>query len=111
MAKDIALRIIYGSYEDSCQMLPLYCFELKAMNPGIVTNIITDDEDRFLRFYFALGQCIRSFTSCIRPVIAVDGCHLRGKYPGILMVVVTLDGNHKLFPIAFAYVESQRRDS
>ena len=44
-------------------------------------------------------------------MIAVDGSHLRGKYPGVLLLAVTNDGNHKLFPIAFAFAEAERRDN
>ena len=44
-------------------------------------------------------------------MIAVDGSHLWGKYPGVLLLVVTYDGSHKLFPIAFALAEAERRDS
>ena len=42
------------------------------------------------------------------PVIAVDGSHLRGKYPGVLLVAVTYDADKKLFPIAFAFAEAER---
>ena len=81
------------------------------MNPGTVTNIDSLDDDMFKRFFWAFGHCIRSVTSSFRPMIAVNGSHLRGKYPGVLMVSVTFDANHKLFPIAFAFAEAERRDS
>lgn len=92
-------------------MLPSYCIELQRTNPGTVTNIDTTSEDRFRRFFWAFGVCLRSFINTCRPMIAVDGTHLRGKYPGVLLVVVTHDANHKLLPIAFAFAESERRDS
>ena len=111
IAKDAALRIVRGSYEDSFKILPLYCAELMMTNPGTVTNICATDDDRFKRFFWAFGQCIRSFTSTLRPMVAVDGSHFRGKYPGVLLVAVTLDANNKLFPIAFAFTEAERRDS
>ena len=44
-------------------------------------------------------------------MVAVDGSHLCGKYPGVLLVAVTLDANNKLFPIAFAFAEAERSDS
>ena len=43
-------------------------------------------------------------------MIAVGGSHLRGKYPSASFVAVTLDANHKVFPIAFAFVEAKRHD-
>ena len=49
--------------------------------------------------------------SSLRPVIAIDDSHLRGKYLGVLLIAVTHDANHKLLHIAFAFVEAERRDS
>ncbi|GAB4861938.1 hypothetical protein Ancab_037193 [Ancistrocladus abbreviatus] len=46
-----------------------------------------------------------------RPFIGVDGCHLTGPFGGILLSVVALDGNNGLFPVAFAVVESENRES
>ncbi|XXG41491.1 hypothetical protein AAC387_Pa01g1937 [Persea americana] len=111
IAKEMALCVIRGSYEESFKILSLYCKELHITNPDIATNIDTTVEDRFRKFFRAFGPCIVSFCSSLRPMIAVDGSDLRGKYPGLLLVVVTYDGNHKLFPIAFAFIEAECRDS
>ena len=88
-AKDIALRLIRGSYEESSRNLPLYCNELQRMNPGTITNIEINNDDTFKSFFWSFGPCIRSFQTSLRPVITVDGSHLRGKYPGVLLVTVT----------------------
>ncbi|XP_052113691.1 uncharacterized protein LOC107473343 [Arachis duranensis] len=39
------------------------------------------------------------------------GCHLKGPYGGVLLCAVSLDANNGLFPIAFAIVEAECRDS
>ena len=44
-------------------------------------------------------------------MVAVDGSHLHEKYPGVLLVAITLDANNKLFPIAFVFAEAERCDS
>ena len=49
----------------------------------------------------AFDACISSFRECCRPVIAIDGTHLKGKYKGILFTVTAMDGNDQIFPIAF----------
>ena len=41
----------------------------------------------------------------MRPLIAIDGTHLRGKYPSVLLIAVTHDGDHGIFPIAFGIAE------
>ena len=73
IAKKMAVRMVRGSYEESFQLLPLYYKELVLPNLGTVTNIDTTSDDRFRRFFWAFGLCIRSYMSLLRPVIAVDG--------------------------------------
>ena len=111
MGKEMALRMVHGSYEEPFQLLPLYYKKLELINPGTVKNIDTTSDDHFRRFFWAFGPCIRSYMSSLRPVIVVDGSYLWGKYPGVLLVAVTHDANHKLLPIAFAFAEAERRDS
>ena len=54
---------------------------------------------------------IQSFHSSLRPLIAVDGAHLREKYPEVLLTVMTYDGDRKLVLLAFAIAEIERQDS
>ena len=68
---------------------------------GTVTAIQTDDEDRFEQCFMALGPSIVGFQNCIRPVVAVDACHLKGRYKGRLFIATSMDGNVRIFPIAF----------
>ena len=93
---------IRGSYEESFSILPHYCLELERTNPSSITMLIKEDDDSFLRFSWAFGSSIQSFHSSLRPLIVVDGTHLREKYPGVLLTAVTYDGDRKLFPLAFA---------
>eukprot|EP00268_Persea_americana_P036808 TRINITY_DN36330_c0_g1_i1.p1 TRINITY_DN36330_c0_g1~~TRINITY_DN36330_c0_g1_i1.p1 ORF type:complete len:196 (+),score=17.15 TRINITY_DN36330_c0_g1_i1:1803-2390(+) len=44
-------------------------------------------------------------------MIIVDGSHLRGKYPGVLMAAVNLNVNHKPFLIAVAFAKAEKCDS
>ena len=73
---------------------------IEKENPGIVTRIHIDEENRFEYFFMALDPCITRFTSC-RPAVIIDGTHLKGKYKGVLYVVTAMDGNEQIFPIAF----------
>jgi len=47
----------------------------------------------------------------LRPIISIDGTHLRGKYPTQLLTTTAIDGNNGLFPLAYAVVESENKDS
>ncbi|KAL5571202.1 hypothetical protein UlMin_020799 [Ulmus minor] len=46
-----------------------------------------------------------------RPIIGLDGCHLKGPYGGILLAAIGLDGNLQFFPLAYAIVEVEGSDS
>ena len=47
----------------------------------------------------------------MQAIYRMDGCHLKGPYGGIVILAVGLDGNNGLFPLAFAVVESENKDS
>ena len=49
----------------------------------------------------AFDACIFGFRECCRPTIAIDGTHLKRKYKGILFITTMMDGNDKIFLIAF----------
>ena len=49
-------------------------------------------------------------TGC-RPLLGLDGCYLKGKYKGTLLVATTLDGNNGLLPVVYAVVESENGNS
>ncbi|XP_021813085.1 uncharacterized protein LOC110756023 [Prunus avium] len=70
-SRELALKIIRGSAEESYAILPSYCYELER------------------------------FKSSMRPVIAVDATHLKCKYKGVLFVATAFDGNRNIYPLAF----------
>ena len=111
MAKELALCKVRGSYEESFTILSFYCNELYRTNPDSYTALDIKADYQFRCFFWSFDSCLRSFQTSLRLVIAVDGSYIRGKYPGVLMVAVKHDGNHQLFPIAFAFVKAERRDS
>ncbi|KAK4409571.1 hypothetical protein Sango_0030100 [Sesamum angolense] len=45
------------------------------------------------------------------PFLGFDGCHLKGPFGGVLLAPIRLDGNNGLFPVAFAIVESECKES
>ncbi|KAK8604204.1 hypothetical protein V6N13_099153 [Hibiscus sabdariffa] len=45
------------------------------------------------------------FKAGCRPIIGLDGCHLKGYYQGHLLAVVGIDADDSIYPIAFAVVE------
>lgn len=111
MAREMALHKVRGSYRESFQILSLYCNELQRPSPGTVTKIDITTDDRFRCFFWAFVTCLQSFRTSQRLMIVVDVSHLRGKYPRVLLVAITHDANHQLFPIAFAFAKAEHHDS
>ena len=51
--------------------------------------------------FFMLSQ-IRSFRNHLRPLIIIDGAHLKSDiYHGVNLLAVGMDGNNKILPIAY----------
>ena len=67
--------------------------------------------DVFERMYVCLDACKRGFLAGCRPLIGIDGCHLKGTTGGQLLVAVGKDGNDNIFPIAYAIVEIENKSS
>ncbi|KAL6516753.1 hypothetical protein OROHE_018041 [Orobanche hederae] len=75
---------------------------LEQSNPGSVVDLQTDEAGAFEYCFMSLAASIRGFKAC-RPVIVVDGTHLKGKYNGIMFVAATKDANEQIFPLAFGF--------
>ena len=65
----------------------------------------------FKRMYVCLYACKRGFLAGCRPLIGIDGCHLKGTTRGQLLVAIGKDGNDNIFPIAYAIVEIENKSS
>ncbi|KAI9185427.1 hypothetical protein LWI28_007152 [Acer negundo] len=106
-ALQYALSLTYGTHEEAFQLLPSFAYVLEQQNPGTITDLQCTDDDKFLYFFMSLGSSIRGFRRCIRPVIAVDGTHLKGRFGGTMFVATAQDGNEQVYPIAFGYGDSE----
>ncbi|KAH9681546.1 SWIM-type domain-containing protein [Citrus sinensis] len=106
-AREFAMEMVRGSSADSYHLLPSYMAMVEKKNPGSRTFIEKDSANNFKYCFIAIGSSLRGFTSCIRPVIAVDGTFMRGKYKRTLFIATSLDGNNQLYPVAFGVGDSE----
>ncbi|KAL4360525.1 hypothetical protein GQ457_04G013760 [Hibiscus cannabinus] len=58
-----------------------------------------------------MQACKDGFKASCRPIICLDGCHLKGYHGGHLLTAVGIDANDCIYPIAFAAVESECHSS
>ena len=114
-AKQRALEIHFGTYEDSYDNLPKMPQTIVQRNHGsaycvkeIPNN--TGGPRILQRAFFCLGACVKVFQYCL-PVLCIDGTFLTGKYRGTILTAIGADGNKQLLPVAFAFVESENTES
>ncbi|XP_057523999.1 uncharacterized protein LOC130803814 [Amaranthus tricolor] len=88
-----------------------YAEAIRRFNPGSTAIVkcigIDTPPPLFQRMYICLTACKEGFIAGCRPIIGVDGAHLKGKFPGVLLTAVGKDGNNNIFPIAWAVVETE----
>ena len=113
-AKELATVAAQGTEESSYKLLPKYFYVVKYANPGSITDIKTEKDDkgrtRFKYAFMALKACIDGWKH-LRKVIVVDGTHMFGKYKGCLLTASGQDANYQVFPIAFAVVDNETNES
>ncbi|XP_074282664.1 uncharacterized protein LOC141607204 [Silene latifolia] len=61
--------------------------------------------------YICLKPVKKGYLNSCRPIIGVDGCHLKGAYPGLCLVVVGMDGNNNIYPVAWAVVKIENGET
>ncbi|CAA7035289.1 unnamed protein product [Microthlaspi erraticum] len=105
-----AQELVWGTAKEGYANLPAYLERIKEANPGSVTDLVRDPDDRFKYCFLSFGASIAGFQYLGR-VIVVDGTHLTGTYGGVLLVAAEQDGNFQIFPLAFAIVDAEDSES
>ncbi|XP_075633813.1 uncharacterized protein LOC142606331 [Castanea sativa] len=114
-AKKKAVAAIYRDFKEFCAKLPRFLAVLKDTSSGTKYKLLVDDNYEwgtcpFNSIFWAFHPCIVGFKHC-RPVISIDATHLYGKYKGKLMIAMVTDANSKIYPLAFAIVESESTET
>ncbi|KAL5179951.1 hypothetical protein HKD37_01G001169 [Glycine soja] len=116
LAKQKAIAIEYGDWEESYAKLSSWLTHMQNHSPRsyfqilhddfIIGNMVSREHRQFHRVFWTFGQCKEAFKYC-KLIIQVDGTHLYGKYRGTLLMATSQDGNGGVLPLAFAVVEGE----
>nr|XP_027099051.1 uncharacterized protein LOC113718339 [Coffea arabica] len=114
--KQEAREEIERTHSELYSKLPKYAVLLRQHNLGSVCKIHYDRpnllvEPRFLRLFISFKGQKDGFLAGCRSFIRFDGCHLKGSFDGVLLIVVALDANNSIFPIAFAIAEVENKET
>ncbi|XP_073133760.1 uncharacterized protein [Henckelia pumila] len=113
-ARSLAVELFEGQTDSQYALLWDFVDEIKRTNPGSAVIIGTESVDgynRFDRFYMCLYALKLGFLSGCRRFIGVDGCHLKGPHGGVLLTAVGVDPNNSNFPISYAIVNNETRET
>ncbi|XP_057720165.1 uncharacterized protein LOC130934631 [Arachis stenosperma] len=120
LAKQKAIGLIYGDWDESYNKLPRWVLGVQLTMPGTVAVLrmspvrvggqVDESQAYFHRLFWTFPPCIEAFRHC-KPLVSTDGTHLYGKYGGTLLIAVAQDGNSNILPVAFALVEGENAES
>ncbi|KAK9275080.1 hypothetical protein L1049_022339 [Liquidambar formosana] len=116
-AKKKALEIVNGKHTKQFKKIWDYTHALLRNNEGSTMKLLTDTPSIpnalpiFQWLYICIAACKRGFLASCRPYIGVDGCFFKRANRGQLLAAVGRDGNNQMFPIAFAVVEGETKES
>ncbi|GKV06937.1 hypothetical protein SLEP1_g18754 [Rubroshorea leprosula] len=93
-----------------------YANELRSKDPeaSVVLQCCRQSVDTtptFLRMYVCFSALKKGFLAGCRRVIGVDGAFLKGAYKGELLTAVGRDANNQMYPIAWAVVEVEKKET
>jgi len=80
-AKRLAMKKVMGDEVEQYKLLWDYGHELRRSNPDI-SFFLNLNGNVFSTLYMSLDACKRGFLTACRPIICLDGCHIKTKYGG-----------------------------
>ncbi|KAL0375011.1 UNVERIFIED_CONTAM: hypothetical protein Sradi_3416800 [Sesamum radiatum] len=113
-AKGKVAKMAAGSEDQQYGMLWRYAAEIVRSNPNTTVKIKTTEVEgnlHFKRFYCCWGALKSGLLDGCRPLICLDGCHLKTVCGGILLCAVGIDANNCMYPFAYAVVEKEKKST
>ncbi|KAK8973468.1 hypothetical protein V6N11_064709 [Hibiscus sabdariffa] len=107
---------IRGKLEDEFNKLFDYVYTLREADPNgtfdlFVQRPTPSANPIFRRLYVCFGGLKEGFNKHCRPILSLDGCYLKGDFKGEILATVGRDENNQIFPVTWAVVEVENRET
>ncbi|KAI3727481.1 hypothetical protein L6452_16097 [Arctium lappa] len=117
-AKAMALNKLREDYVEQYGKLRDYVLELQRTNAETTVKLHVEiganpssPTRRFRRIYICFGALKKGFKACMIDLLGLDGCFMKGPFPGQILTAVGIDPNHGTYPVAYAIVEAETKSS
>ncbi|XP_050231208.1 uncharacterized protein LOC126680193 [Mercurialis annua] len=111
-AKQQVLQETKGNYVKEYATLHDYAQEIRETNIGSTVVVLPiRGTNQFDFFYVCFDALKKGWKQGCRPVIGMDGCFLKTECGGQLLTAVGRDGNDQQFPIAWAVVKVENKQT
>ncbi|KAL4387627.1 hypothetical protein GQ457_09G021940 [Hibiscus cannabinus] len=93
-----------------------YAAALRQVDPNCNVDLMVvrptlNHHKIFKRIYICIGATKEGFRKYCRPIVNLDDCFLKGPFNGELLSTVGRDANDQIYPIAWAVVEWETRET
>ncbi|KAH9744160.1 SWIM-type domain-containing protein [Citrus sinensis] len=115
-AREKARVLVYGDHSKGYEKLFQYAAAIHQADPGAICKVLCDtasypEKCLFQRFFVAFPAQKNAFLNGCRPFIGIDGCHLKGKYGGVLLAAIATDANKGIVPLAICVCEIENTET
>ncbi|KAF6160393.1 hypothetical protein GIB67_019162 [Kingdonia uniflora] len=108
----ICIERIVGLYDEGYFKMPSLVREILIANLGSIICCSRDNVTlQWAGTVVMFKESYEGWLRGCRPVLGLDGCFLKGKYGGVCLFIIGLDGNNGLFPVAAYFCRSECYDT
>ena len=79
-------------------------------NPHSVVHLESTPENKFRRVFISYSASALGIQYC-RPLLGLNGTHLKTRFQSILLAATGVDANGSLYPLAYAVVDAENDDN
>ena len=84
---------------------------MNKRNLGNIIKFEVHSNHKFRTTFIYFKACNDGFLEGCRPILGLDGCHLKTRFRRVYLATTALDGNYGMFPLAYSAADSKDGDN